>query len=250
MNNTVADPRIADIAKAGAIRLALFLPQYAKSANGTTIPLGAGLVGHALFSMLAERLGIEVEIVEQPSPHAAIETLNAGGCDVLILGLEESRKKLVDFTPPVIVFDFAYLVPSGSAIKENADVDREGHRISVPKGHASWMALRRMITHAEVVGTDVPDDAFALLRDGKVDVFALPREQLIDYAAMLPGSRVLPEGFGINLVCFAVAKGRSQLGEYIGDFVEEAKASGLVKNILDDAELTSRGFDVAPMTRS
>ena len=42
----------------------------------------------------------------------------------MILGIEESRKKLVDFTPPTIQFDFAYLVPSGSAIEETAEVDR------------------------------------------------------------------------------------------------------------------------------
>ena len=107
------------------------------------------------------------------------------------------------------------------------------------------MALKRLILHAEIVGTDLPDEAFALIRDGKVDVFALPREQLIDYAAMLPGSHILTQGFGVNVGGFAVAKGQSQLLGFISDFVEEAKASGLVGRILDDAELTSRGFNVA-----
>ncbi len=161
------------------------------------------------------------------------------------MGVAESRRKLVDFTPPVIQFDFAFLVLAGSAIADIADVDRPGLRITVPSGHASWMALKRMIAHAEIVETDVPDEAFALIRDGKVDVFALPREQLIDYAAMLPGSRILREGFGVNVVGFAVAKGRQQLLGLISDFVEDAKASGLVGRILDNAALTSRGFDVA-----
>lgn len=245
MTDAVADPRITDISRAGAIRLALFLPQYAKTSTGDINPLGAGLVAHALIGALAERLSIKMQIVEQPSPPEAIETLNAGGCDVMILGFEESRRKLVDFTPPVIQFDFAYLVPSGSSIEETAEVDRPGRRISVPQGHASWMALKRLIVHAEIVGTDLPDEAFALIRDGKVDVFALPREQLIDYAAMLPGSRILTQGFGVNVGGFVVAKGRSQLLGFISDFVEEAKASGLVGRILDDAELTSRGFNVA-----
>jgi polar amino acid transport system substrate-binding protein len=107
------------------------------------------------------------------------------------------------------------------------------------------MSLKRSIVHAEIVGTEIPDEAFALVRDGEVDVFALPREQLIDYAALLPGSRILSKGFGYNVGSFAVAKGREQLLTFISDFVEEAKASDLVKRILDDAELTSRGFDVA-----
>jgi len=245
MSNPESDWRIADIVEAGVIRLGLFLPQYVKAADGFVTPLGAGVVGHGLIGTLAERLGIEGRIIEQPSPAAAIKTLNDGGCDLLILGVEDSRKKLVDFSPPVIQFDFAYLVPADSPLKETAEVDHPGCRISVPSGHASWMALKRSIEHAEIVGTDIPDDAFAMVREGEVDVFALPREQLIDYAEMLPGSRILKEGFGYNIGSFAIAKGRDSLLDYIGAFVEDAKESGLVKDILDEADLTSRGFDVA-----
>ena len=245
MADAVADPRIAAIAKAGSIRLALFLPQYAKTPAGDINPLGAGLVARELIGALAERLRIKMQIVQQPTPPKAIETLNAGGCDVMILGIEEPRRKLVDFTPPVIQFDYAYLVPKGSPIAEIGEVDQPNRRISVVQGHASWMALKRVIRHAELVGTDLPDEAFALIRDGKVDVFALPREQLIDYAAMLPGSRILRQGFGINDVALAVAKGQTQLLAFISEFTEEAKASGLVGRILDRAELGSRGFNVA-----
>lgn len=245
MNNSAVDPRVADIIKAGAIQLALFLPQYSKTSDGSLTPHGAGVVGHRLIGALAEGLGIEMQIVEQPSPPAAIKTLNTGDCDLLILGVEESREKLVEFSLPVIQFDFAYLVSANSALKETEGVDCPGCRISVPSGHASWMSLKRSIVHAEIVGTEIPDEAFALVRDGEVDVFALPREQLINYAALLPGSRILSKGFGYNVGSFAVAKGREQLLTFISDFVEEAKASDLVKRILDDAELTSRGFDVA-----
>lgn len=245
MTDAAADPRIAGIAKTGGIRLALFLPQYSKTPTGDINLLGAGLVGHELIGALAKRLNIKMQIVEQPTPPKAIETLNAGGCDVIILGIEEPRRKLVDFTPPVIQFDYAYLVPAGSPIEETAEVDRPGRRISVVQGHASWMTLKRVVGRAEIVGTDLPDEAFTLIRDGKADVFALPREQLIDYAAMLPGSRILTQGFGVNDVGLAVAKGRSQLLAFISDFVEETKASGLVSRILDGAELTSRGFNVA-----
>ena len=245
MTDRAAEPRIADIARTGCIRLALFLPQYTKTSTGDINPVGAGFVAHELIVALAEHLSIRMQIVHQQAPPKAIETLNGGGCDVMILGIEESRRKFVDFTPPVIQFDYAYLVPPGSPIEETAEVDHPGHRISVPQGHASWMALKRLIRHAEIVGTDLPDEAFALIRDGNANVFALPREQLIDYAALLPGSRILTQGFGVNDVGLAVAKGRSQLLAYISDFVEEAKASGLVSRILDGAELTSRGFNVA-----
>jgi hypothetical protein len=68
MNNSIIDPRVTDIVEAGAIRLALFLPQYAKTSNGELIPLGAGVVGHGLIGALAKRLGIEMQIIELSSP--------------------------------------------------------------------------------------------------------------------------------------------------------------------------------------
>jgi len=245
MSDAPADPRIADLAKTGRIRLGLFMPQYAETPTGGIHAAGAGCVAFELVGSLAGRLGLTMEIVPQPTPPKAVEALNAGRCDVIVIGIDESRRKLVDFTPPVFQFDFAYLVPSSSPIVEADEVDRPGHRISVPRDHASWMALKRFIEHAEIMDTDLPDEAFALIRDGKADIFALPREQLFDYSAKLPGSRILAQGFGINHVGLAVAKGQTAFGSFIGDFVEEAKASGLVGRILDGTELTSRGFSVA-----
>ena len=245
MTDAATNRHIADVAKTGCIRLALFLPQYAKTSTGEINPAGAGLVAHELISALAERMNVKIQIVPQPTPPKAIETLKNGGCDVMILGIDESRRKIVDFTSPVIQFDYAYLVPSGSPIEESAEVDRPGRRISMVQGHDSWKALKELISHAEIIATDLPDEAFALFRDGKADVFAMPRAPLIDYAAMLPGSRILTQGFGVNNVGLAVAKGRPQLLTFISEFVEEAKASGVVSRILDGAELTSRGLTVA-----
>jgi polar amino acid transport system substrate-binding protein len=242
----VAVPIFAD----GGIRLGLFLPQYSKGENGALIPSGAGLVARELIGALATRLNIGMRIVELPTPPKAIETVNAGACDVLIIGIEPARQALVDFTPPVIQFDYAYLVPAGSEIEQIAEVDRPGVRISVVQGHASYMTLTRVVKQAQIIGTDLPDEAFALLRDGKANVFALPREQIIYYAEMLPGSRILKDGFGVNDVAFAVAKGQSERLSFLSEFVEDAKASGLIQRILDDAELGSRGFNVGPPSAS
>ncbi len=245
MNDDTFDPRIADIAGSGRIRLALFQPQYKRTQTGDLTFHGVGLVGHALISELAQRVGIAVEVVEQPAPPETIKTLNAGGCDVIVAGFEESRTKIIEFTPPIAQCEFSYLVPPGSAIEETGEVDRKGVRIAVAEGHASWMTLKRSVRHAEIVGTSVPEEAFALVCDGGVDVFALPRVQLLShFVPLLPGSRILSEGFGYNRPCFAVAKGQTELCSFISEFVEEAKASGLINRIIDEAGLTTSGFEV------
>lgn len=245
MTISADDPRIADIMKAGRFRHALFLPQYADGPDGGLIPIGAGLIARELLSDLAARLGIDFEIIRQPTPHGAIDAVNAGAFDSIILGVNPERRGQLDFTPTVFRFDFAYMVPPGSSITQASQVDRAGVRISVPVGHASWVELRNITRAAEIIGGELPDEAFAMVRDGGADVFALPREQLLDYADRLPGARILDDGFGFNDVGIAVAKGRSGLCGFISDFTEEAKASGRVKQILDEAELTQRGFSVA-----
>lgn len=245
MTDADIDPRIADIAKTGRIRLGLFLPQYAGTADGGYSPAGAGLVGHELVGVLALRLGIAVEIVPQPAPPQAIESLNAGDCDVIVIGIADSRRQVIELTPPVFRFDFAYLAPPGSSIADGDAVDRPGVRISVPDGHAVVMALERISEHADIVRAGLPDDAFALIRDGAADLFALPRERLIGYAARLPGSRILAQGFGVNHVGLAVARGQTQRHAFISDFVREAKTAGLVSRILDDTGLAAQGFAVA-----
>ena len=241
-----ADPRITDLTQAGAIRLALFLPQYTKdAATGAVCGLGPGVVMLDIARELAARLNTKLLIVEQPTPRAALDCIKAGGCEFAFLGIEPSRAAEIDFTPAVFQFDYSFLVPADSSLRHFADVDRDGIRIAVVRNHASTMALTRMVKHAAHVGFDLPDDTFNALRDGNADAFAAPRQILVDYAERLPGSRVLDEGYGVNRVGMAVAKHRSGLRSYFSDYVEEAKASGLIARIIENGGLGGRhGFRV------
>jgi len=239
-----ADPRIADLAQAGAIRLALFLPQYTKdTATGAVRGLGPGLVMLEIGRALAARLNAKLLIVEQPTPRAALDCIKAGGCEFAFLGIEPSRAAEIDFTPAVFQFDYSFLVPAGSSLSHFADVDRAGLRIAVVCNHASTMALTRMVKHAELIGFDLPDDTFEALCGGKAEAFAAPRQILIEYSERLPGSRVLDQGYGVNRVGMAVAKHRQGLLSYLTEYVEVAKASGLIARLIGDAGLS--GFRVA-----
>lgn len=240
-----ADPRIADLVQAGKIRVAVFLPQYSKdSPTGALRGIGMGLVAIEMGRALAARLGIDLRLIENPTPLRAIEGLKAGASDLACLGIDPSRTAELDFTAPVVQFDYTLLLPGSSSIHAFADADRPGRRIAVVLNHASTFALRRKAAHAELIGCELPDAAFALLRAGRADAFAAPREQLLDYAMRLPGSRVLEEGYGINNAGIAIKKGQAGRLAYIGEFVEEAKASGLIADIVKRGKL--RGFRVAP----
>jgi polar amino acid transport system substrate-binding protein len=239
-----ADPRVADLVAARQIRVALFLPQYAKDAvSGQLRGVGTGFIAIEIAHVLAARLGIAARVIEYPSPKAAVAGLKSGACDVAFLGIEPSRAAELDFSPPLFQFDYTYLVPAGSDIATIADADRRRIRIGFVDSHASALALRRQITTAELVGVELPEQAFALLEAAKVDALAFPRDQLLDFAARLPGSRVLLDRYGINRVGMAVRKGHAGLLAYISEFAEHAKASGLIQSTIERGAL--RGFEVA-----
>ena len=192
---------------------------------------------------LAARLGIAARIIKYPSPKDAVAGLQDGACDVAFLGIEPSRVAVVDFSPALFQFDYSLLVPPGSTIGSLEDADQAGRRIGLVDGHASALALRRIVKQAELIGVELPESAFDLLRDRKVDALAFPRDQLIAFAGRLPGARVLAKGYGVNRVGIAVAKGNAGLLSYLSDFAAEAKTTGLVHRAIERGRLD--GFDVA-----
>jgi polar amino acid transport system substrate-binding protein len=227
-SSLAADPRVADLVQAGKLRLALFLPQYEKDATtGEIRGVGTGFVAADVARALAARIGVELQILGYPTPLKTVQGLKARECDLAFMGIEPSRVAEVDFTPPVVQFDYAYLVPAGAAIAGVGDADQPGIRIAVVRSHASTMTLTRIVKHAELIGAALPNEAFDLLRSGKVHLFAAPREVLMDYAATLPGSRVLEDAYGVNNIGVAVAKGAPGRLAYFTEFMEEAKASAL-----------------------
>jgi polar amino acid transport system substrate-binding protein len=237
-----ADPRVAALAAARAIRLALFLPQYAEHAAGIR-GIGTGFIAIEIVGTLAARLGVAAQVIKYPSPKDAVAGLLGGACDVAFLGIEPSRVAVVDFSPALFQFDYSLLVPAGSTIGSLEDTDQAGRRIGLVDGHASALALRRIVRQAELIGVELPESAFDLLRDHKVDALAFPRDQLIAFAARLPGARVLAKGYGVNRVGMAVAKGQTGLLSYLSDFAAEAKTTGLVRRAIERGGLD--GFEIA-----
>jgi polar amino acid transport system substrate-binding protein len=229
------DPRVADLVRAGTIRVALFLPMYTKDpATGELRGVGPGAVNIEMARALGARLGVKVVLVENPTPVKAVECLAEGNCDVGFMGNESSRAAVI-YSPPFMELDYTYLVPAGSPIRAIGDADRQGVRIAVVRKHASTLTLERILNHGEMVGADVPDAAFELLRTGRADAFASVRSVLLDYSARLPGSRVLEDRYGANRVAMAVRKDEAGRLTYLSEFVNEAKTSGLVQRAIDES---------------
>lgn len=244
----VPDSRVADLVRAGKLRVALFLPQYvADPVTGELRrPQGTGTLMVHLADALAKRLRLELVVLGYPTPPAVVQCLKAHACDVAFMGPDESRDADADFSHPVVQIDYTYLVPPGSSIRSGAEADRPGIRIAAVRNHASTLALSRLLKQAALVTAETPDATFALLRSGRADALVSVRTALLHYySPQLPGSRVLDGRYGFNPLSMALPKGQSGRLAYINEFIEEAKASGLVQQAIAHAD--RRGsINVAP----
>ena len=82
-------------------------------------------------------------------------------------------------------------------------------------------------------------DSSASLRTGKADAMTSSRETLLGPSQKLPGSRVLDGSYLNSYVAIAVPKGRSAGLAYASAFVEDVKASGVLRRSLDNVGLTT-----------
>lgn len=239
----VSDPRVADLVRAGRVRVGLGLvPTFA-----TKDPVTGELRGVAmeLARALAARLGVEVVPVEYPSPPSVLEGLKADAWDIGFLGIDPARLAQADFSPPYLQVDSTYLVPAGSSIRNVADADNPGLRIVVTRNSVEDFALTRMLKGAELVRVETIGAGFDVLHAGNAEVFAIPRPTALQFSARLPGSRVVEDRFHAVFHGIAVPKGQAGRLAYVSEFIEEAKASGLVQRSVERAGL--RGVQVAPV---
>lgn len=225
----VADS-IADLLPAGELRVALFtnawFPNLATPDPQTGEVVG---IGGDLARALAQRMDVPLTWVKYPRHGAVIAAANDNAWDIYFIGLEAVQAQGWHASPPYVLVDQTYLVPAESPYSSVAEVDQPGIRISSWQGSGTDLFLARELRHAELVRVESGDLALALLLSGEVDAYASNRQTLVELADQNPGFRVLGDFFTVGGVVIAVPKSDPALLAYITEFVEWAKATGLVE---------------------
>lgn len=238
-----SDPRVADLVAAGRIRAGLGIGNHAAAFKD---PATGELQGMAtrLARALAEQIGVALEIVQYPRPGAVFEGARNDAWDVTFLVVDPQRTAEADATPPYMQSEFTFLVPAGSKIGTVAEADRPGIRIGVPRGDAVDLSLSRIFKQATLVRAETQAAGIALLRAGAINAYAAPRSALLALSAQVPRSHVLPDAFAATSWAGFVPKGHDGRLGYVTDFVEQAKADGMVARLIAREGL--RGIDVTP----
>src|ERR1043165_2861736 len=100
---------------------------------------------------LAKRLRVPLEFVTFTAAGKAFEAAKENKVDVLFVAMEPVRAAEVEFTPPYVLIEGAYLVLKDSPYREPADLDQPGKRISVGENSAYDLYLTRPLNQAALV---------------------------------------------------------------------------------------------------
>jgi polar amino acid transport system substrate-binding protein len=195
-------------------------------------------IGADMGEGLAKKLDVPVEFVPYPHSGALTDAADKNEWDVAFIPVDDERRKKVDFGAAHIVLQSTFLVgPDSTAIQTLADVDKPGVRVVGIENTATARAAAASLKNVTVTHVKGPAEMIELLRAGKADAIAQSRESLTGIAAQVPGSRVLDGAFLNSYVAVAVPKGKPAALATASAFVEEAKASGNVRRMMDSSGL-------------
>ena len=206
--------------------------------RGVTVELGKAL---------AQKLGVPLELMPYNSSGEVTEAGAAAQWDVSFMPVDAERAQKVDFGPNYYLFVSTYLVPPDSPIKTIDQVDRDGVRVVGVANTTTIRSAERALKVARVSTAKSVDEILDMLKAGTADAVALGRESLESLVPRLPGARILDGHFHATGVAVAVPKNKPASLAYVTAFIEEAKASGVVRKALDDNNI--KGPVAAPGSR-
>jgi polar amino acid transport system substrate-binding protein len=193
---------------------------------------------------VALRLGVEVAYVTYARPGELADAAGTGVWDIGLIAAEPARAEAIAFSPAYAEIEATYLVPAGSEITAIHEVDRPGVRIAIAARSAYDLWLVRHLQSAELLRAPSLDASFDLFVSEKLDALAGLRPRLLQDGEKLPGARILEGRFTAVQQAVGTAKANEAGARFLRDFVEQAKASGLIARLIERHQI--RGLSVAP----
>lgn len=234
---------LAELAPAGRLRAGINYGNVVLAAQDSATGELRG-VHVDLARELGHRAGLPVELAGRAAASELVEGLRSGALDIAFLSTEPARAGDIAFSPAYLAVDATYLVPPGSPLRAAADVDRAGVRIAIAASSVYEFYLSRALKHARLVSAPSTHAAFELFAAEKLDALVGLRPRLVADSRMMAGSRVVDGCFMVVEQSIACPRGRGAAAQYLREFIEDAKATGLIARLLKKNAVA--GVAVAP----
>ncbi|MGJ7497781.1 transporter substrate-binding domain-containing protein [Variovorax sp. RT4R15] len=231
-------------APAGVLRASINLgnPILANRDKASGEPVGVSI---DLARALAARLGLPIELVVFDKAAQSVDAVKNGAADIGFFAIDPARGEGLRFSAPYVLIEGSYLVPQGSALEHNDEVDRAGTRVAVGSGSAYDLFLTRELKQATIERVANAPAVLAALQAGQVEVAAGIRKLLEDWAQQHAALRLLPGRFMVIQQAMGLPADRgAEPAAVLADFVEAMKASGFVADSLQRHGIV--GGTVAP----
>jgi polar amino acid transport system substrate-binding protein len=194
--------------------------------------------------LLAQKLGVPVQVVEFPRLALVLDALKTGQIDFTVTNATEARARDMDFTRPLVQLELGYLVMKDSPIALIEQIDLSGVRVGVSQGSTSQGVLTREFKNAKVVPAASLKQAQDMLKQKTIDAFATNKGILFEMSDELTGSRVLAGRWGLENLAIAIPKGRDAGRPFVNAFAEQIRENGQLQKSVQRAGL--RGTTAAP----
>jgi polar amino acid transport system substrate-binding protein len=235
---------VAELAPRGVLRAGINMSNFllVTGKTGSGDPEG---VAPDMARAIAEKLGVPIKYVPFPKPGELADAVGSDVWDIGLIGAEPARAEKIAFSAAYVEIEATYLVPAGSPLKTIADVDQPGVRIAVTARSAYDLWLERNIKHAELVRSDSLASATEKFASDNLDALAGLRPGLLGDIRKFPGARILEGQFTAVQQAVGTARSNAAAATFLRAFVEEAKSSGLVAQLIEKHKVVGR-LSVAP----
>jgi polar amino acid transport system substrate-binding protein len=221
----------AQLTPTGPLRAAINFgnPILASRDPSTGAPSGVSV---DLARQLATLLRVQLQLVLYNAAGEVVAGCERGEWDVAFVARDPVRGQDIEQTAPYVLIEGAYLVPEGSPIRSNDEVDVAGVRVVVGKGSAYDLFLTRTLRHATILRATTSPEVVPMMHAQRYEVAAGVRQQLEQDAQKLEGLRMLPGRFMVIEQSMGTPKGRPAAARLLADFVANMLETGFVKTAL------------------
>lgn len=218
-----------EFAPTGRLRAALNMgnPVLAHSHTSRCKPAGTTI---DLAVNLAQQLGVDVELLEFPTPGKAGEAIAQGRADVGFLAVDPQRAKTLHFSNPYVQIEGCYMVRNESRLRDSGEIDQPGTQLIVGVASAYALYLERHLKHAKLVAVPTSEGvADAYIAAPEIEAAAGVRQQLESDAKRIGGLRLLPTAFMVIRQAMVMSRQRSAASHAVLEaYITQQRQSGFI----------------------
>ena len=186
-----------------------------------------------LMQALAHRLGVPLQMVVYDQPGQVADDAVRGAWDVAILAIEKTRAKTISFSPAMTEIEAGYVVRPNSTLQRVDQVDAPGVKIAAPSKAGYELYLSSALVHATLLRTANFAESMDVFNQGRVDVLAGLKPNLIDAMGRLPGGQLLEGNFMVINHGLATPLGLGAANEYLRHFVQDMISTGFIARSIE-----------------